>query len=309
MRATWAILGLAVTACAGQVKVGDVAPPVRLPDQDGRLVDVADNYGRRWVALAFYPKDDTTGCTFEAKSVTASIDALDEAGVTVYGVSVQGVDSKKAFCDKYGLKQTMLSDPEQTVCRAFGTLTDRGLSARKTFLIDPARIVRVVDDKVQVKTHAEDILAAVKALREADRNSALGHLSPAAAEGPAGLKLRLPYGWQMTRTGEQTRTWTAPEPAGVMLTVEATATEAPSLDALVAALPRGAKVRIAETFTAAQGTAARIDWSDRAEQPVVYTTAVVLSRGNQTIRLSLTAPAASADDASRLLAAVAAALS
>ncbi len=309
MKTWWAAMCLAATACAGQVKVGDVAQPVRLPDQDGKLVDVADNYGRRWVALAFYPKDDTTGCTFEAKSVTASIDALDEAGVTVYGVSVQGVDSKKAFCDKYGLKQTMLSDPEQTVCRAFGTLTDRGLSARKTFLIDPARIVRVVDDKVQVKTHAEDILAAVKTLREADQKSALGQISPAAVDGPTGLKLRVPAGWQETQTGEQARTWTAPEPAGMVLTVEATATEAPKLDALVAALPQGAKVRIAETFTAAQSPAARIDWSDRAEQPVVYTTAVVLSRGHQTIRLSLTAPAARADDAARLLAAVVAALS
>lgn len=179
------------------VEVGDPSPPVILPDQDGRLIDIATNYGRRYIALAFYPKDGTSGCTMEMQSVNEALAELQKSGVVVYGVSVQDVDSKKEFCNKYGLKQTMLSDPEKTVCEAFGTLNDKGMSNRMTVILDPSLTVRLIDRKVAVKTHAADIIAAVNQLREDDHQTALAKLSRTATEVVPGVSLQLPEGWTM----------------------------------------------------------------------------------------------------------------
>ncbi len=199
----WVAAGLA--ACAvlpvrAAVEVGDSSPDVILPDQDGRTIDIAVNYGQRYIALAFYPKDDTAGCTLEAQSVNQALAELEQSGVVVYGVSVQDVASKKAFCNKHDLQQTMLSDPEKTVCEAFGTLNDKGLSNRVTVILDPSLTVRLIDRKVQVKNHAADIIAAVAQLREDDQQSALATLSKTPTYVAPGVSLRLPEGWKQTGT-------------------------------------------------------------------------------------------------------------
>lgn len=183
------------------VELGQPSPEVILPDQDGRLVNIMANYGERYVALAFYPKDDTAGCTREAQSVNKALAELEKSGVVVYGVSVQDVDSKKEFCNKYGLKQTMLSDPEKKVCEAFGTLNDRGMSNRVTVILDPSLTVRLIDKAVKVDTHAADIINAVNALREDDDKTALATLSKTATEVQPGVSLRLPDGWKPVGTG------------------------------------------------------------------------------------------------------------
>ncbi len=168
MRQTIAsVLALLLTAgLAAALEVGDRAPEVKLPDQNGQLVDVADQYGR-WVVLAFYPADATPGCTLEARSVTANFEALQDAEVEVYGVSTQGVESKLAFCEAEGLRQTMLSDVTQTVTTAFGVLMpDRGIAQRVTFYIDPSRHIAHINREVNVETAGADILATVAHLRE-----------------------------------------------------------------------------------------------------------------------------------------------
>ena len=206
------------------VEVGDPSPAVVLPDQDNHATDIAENYGQRYTALAFYPHDDTKGCTLEAQSVNKALTELQQSGIVVYGVSVQGVDSKKEFCNKYGLQQTMLSDVDKTVCEAFGTLNDRGMSNRVTVILDPSLTIRLIDRQVKVQNHAEDIIAAVNKLREDDLASALGKLGEPTMIGGE-MSIRLPEGW--TANGPM---WVSPDQpkVGVALAREATAIGDPS---------------------------------------------------------------------------------
>lgn len=201
----WALL----TIAAGP-QVGDFAPPVALQDQHGQWRDIAEQYGRRYVALTFYPKDNTSGCTLEALSLTQHLEELTEARLAVYGVSVQGLTDKQAFCAQHSLKHTLLSDPDKTVCGAYGTLNDRGLSNRVTFLLDPSLRLRVIDTKVNVRTHATDLLKMVETLRTEDAKSGLGTPADEATETGLGLKLHLPSGWRQASLMAGSAAWIDP---------------------------------------------------------------------------------------------------
>ncbi|MCC7495038.1 MAG: redoxin domain-containing protein [Fimbriimonadaceae bacterium] len=292
---------LTLTAAAAQLQVGDRAPVVQLPDQTNAPVDLAAHYGHRYVALAFYPKDDTGGCTRQAKSITAGLDKLKAAGVVVYGVSVQGVDEKKAFCDKHGLIQGMLSDTTKSVCQAFGTLGPSGLSNRWTVLIDPGRVVRLIDKAVKVDTQGDDIAAQVAKLQTEATATQLATLSE--PQEVAGARLRLPVGWERD-VGVKAPggwgyvgTWAPPVP-GVSLGVF-TKPGAVTVADLQAGLPEGAKLLVTETLPVRDGLG-HLAYTV-AEQAVEV---LLLRAGEQTLQVKATVPLDRAADAARLLAAM-----
>jgi len=152
------------------VKEGDPVPDVKMEGADGKAVSPAD-FAAQKLVLYFYPKDDTSGCTAEAQQFTALAEEFQNAGTWVLGVSKDSVKSHAKFTDKYGLKIALASDPEGAACEAFGTWVEKSMYGRKymgieraTFLVDRDGVVKKVWRKVKVPGHAEEVLAAARAL-------------------------------------------------------------------------------------------------------------------------------------------------
>lgn len=146
-------------------KVGDVAPPFRLPSTDGKSIGLRDLAGKH-VVLYFYPKDDTPGCTDEACSFRDNFSALQEAGAVVLGVSTDSLESHDKFRSKHNLNFPLLSDATADVAKMFGVWKEKNMYgrrawgvARTTFLIGPDGRVKKVYKKVDTKTHGQDVLA------------------------------------------------------------------------------------------------------------------------------------------------------
>jgi len=149
---------------------GDAAPPFSLPATGGRAVSLAGLKGRT-VALYFYPKGDTSGCTREAQDFNALRDAFAACNAEVIGVSADSLASHDKFRTKYGLDLTLTSDKEKRALEAYGVWVEKSMFGvrymgveRSTFLIDrDGRIARVWR-KARVRGHAQEVLAAAQAL-------------------------------------------------------------------------------------------------------------------------------------------------
>lgn len=153
------------------LEVGDKAPEFQLPADDGSLVKLAKLKGRP-VVLYFYPKDDTSGCTREAKDFTDLAPAFAKAGAEVYGISPDSVKSHDKFRCKHGLAVRLLSDEEKSAATAYGVWVEKSMYGKKymgversTFLVDGKGKLAGIWRKVSVPDHAEEVLQAVKALK------------------------------------------------------------------------------------------------------------------------------------------------
>ena len=149
---------------------GDKAPDFQMPSDEGGDIRLADLRGHA-VVLYFYPKDDTSGCTSEAKAFTAAMPQFDAAGATVIGVSKDPVKSHGKFRLKHELSVRLGADVEGEVVERYGVWVQKSMYGRKymgieraTFLIDGEGVIRKVWRKVSVPGHADEVLAAVRAL-------------------------------------------------------------------------------------------------------------------------------------------------
>jgi thioredoxin-dependent peroxiredoxin len=152
------------------VQEGDPVPDVKLVTVEGAEMSPADFKGQKLVVY-FYPKDDTSGCTAEAQAFTALAEEFEKAGTWILGVSKDDARSHSKFIAKYGLKVPLASDPDGSVCEAFGTWTEKSMYGRKymgieraTFLVDRDGVVKRVWRKVKVPGHAEEVLEAAREL-------------------------------------------------------------------------------------------------------------------------------------------------
>ncbi len=147
------------------LQVGDLAPELKLKDQNGNLVFLRDFAGKKWVVLYFYPKDDTPGCTKEACNFRDASELLDRFNVQVLGVSVDSRESHQTFARKLKLRFPLLADPDRKVTKAYGALAFYRLARRTTFIIDPEGRIRKVFPRVDPKTHTGEVVAALEALQ------------------------------------------------------------------------------------------------------------------------------------------------
>jgi len=148
---------------------GMAAPDFTLKSQESKPVSLKDFRGK-WVVLYFYPKDQTPGCTIEARNFQHDLPKYDVRNAVVLGVSVQDTDSHKSFCAKEGLGFRLLADPDRTTSAAYGSLADllvTTISSRHTFLIDPEGKIAKVYDTVSVGSHSQQVLADLDALQQA----------------------------------------------------------------------------------------------------------------------------------------------
>ena len=123
------------------------------------------------LVVYFYPKDDTAGCTTEAKDFSALADAFTAAGVTVVGISKDTPASHAKFTAKHGLAVRLGSDVDGVACEAFGVWVEKAMYGRKYMGIERATFLFGADGtlarawrKVRVPGHAEAVLAAAKTL-------------------------------------------------------------------------------------------------------------------------------------------------
>lgn len=156
-----AILLAASPALAGTPAVGDPAPDFSLMDQNGNTQSL-EEYRGQWVAVYFYPKDDTPGCTTQACNFRDNIFAFRERDAVILGISLDDVESHEEFAEKYSLPFPLLADSDAVVAEEYGVVRNLGITKmakRQTFLIDPEGRVAKHYDKVDVDTHSKTILA------------------------------------------------------------------------------------------------------------------------------------------------------
>lgn len=146
---------------AGEIKEGDIAPDIELSLQNGNKVKLASLKGKS-VAIYFYPKDDTPGCTVEAQGIRDTWTDLSAANIAVYGVSTQDAESHKQFIDKQNLPFDLVVDADESVAKAFGVPVRLGFAKRQTFLIGPDGKIKKIWRDVTPAGHAAEILAASK---------------------------------------------------------------------------------------------------------------------------------------------------
>ena len=146
------------------------APAFKLPATGGRSVGLADLRGHA-VVLYFYPKDSTPGCTQEGLDFQALSREFAALGAVILGVSRDSVGSHEKFRAKQGFTFDLLSDVDETACRAYDVIREKNMYGktvlgieRSTFLIDAQGVLRAVWRKVKVKDHAREVLEALKTL-------------------------------------------------------------------------------------------------------------------------------------------------
>ena len=151
-------------------EVGAAAPEFESASTAGGRQTLGDLRGSRLV-LYFYPKDNTSGCTLEGQNFRDLHDEFTAANAVILGVSRESIRSHDNFRGKHDFPFHLLSDPEETLCNAYGVIKEKSMYGRKymgiersTFLIDEDGVLRREWRKVKVKGHADEVLEAVRSL-------------------------------------------------------------------------------------------------------------------------------------------------
>lgn len=149
------------------MEIGTIIPDILGTDQDGNIIKRSDYPGRS-IALYFYPKDSTSGCTAQACNLRDNYQSLLDAGYQVIGVSVDPAKSHVRFKEKNSLPFPLVSDSDHRLVEEFGVWAEKSMCGRKymgtlrtTFIINPDGIVtRIIGPKeVKTKDHAAQILS------------------------------------------------------------------------------------------------------------------------------------------------------
>ena len=146
------------------LKIGDKAPLFEGVTQSGESVKLEDFRSRK-VILYFYPKDNTSGCTLEAKSLRDGKAQLTEMGFEIIGVSPDSVKSHQNFCAKHELSFTLIADTDKSIAEAYGVWKEKSMYGRKymgivrtTFIIDEEGVIVHIFDKVNTANHYQQII-------------------------------------------------------------------------------------------------------------------------------------------------------
>ena len=150
--------------------MGAAAPDFTLPTNGGGSVTLSALKGKK-VVLYFYPKDDTPGCTIEAKDFRDLMADFKAANTVIIGLSKDDVKSHDKFAEKFCLPFTLASDTDGAACEAYGTWVEKSMYGKKymgidrvTFLIDASGKIAQSWPKVKVEGHAKEVFDAAKAL-------------------------------------------------------------------------------------------------------------------------------------------------
>lgn len=148
------------------LEVGDVAPVMTVTTDEGTDLDLEKVYAQGPVLVYFYPKSDTPGCTKQACNIRDNFSSIQDAGITVLGVSVDDVDNQESFREKYKLPFTLIADKDKELGSAFGVGGFMGFAYnRQSFLIVDGKIAWR-DLSASPATQSQDVLTALEAMSE-----------------------------------------------------------------------------------------------------------------------------------------------
>ena len=140
------------------------APDVILPNETGDIIDIKD-FRPNMVVLFFYPRDNTSGCTREAKDFTENTELFNNLNINVFGISKDSITSHEKFIKKQNLTIPLLSDEAGSVCEDFGVWKEKSMYGkiymgieRSTFIIDGSGSVTHEWRKVKVANHVAEVL-------------------------------------------------------------------------------------------------------------------------------------------------------
>tara|TARA_Y100001935_G_C17236022_1_gene473051 strand:- start:416 stop:877 length:462 start_codon:yes stop_codon:yes gene_type:complete len=146
------------------------APNVILPNEFGKIIDLK-NYRPNLIVLFFYPRDNTSSCTKEAKDFTENLKLFNSAKVSVFGVSKDSIESHEKFVKKQDLAISLLSDENGSVCEDFEVWKEKSMYGktymgieRSTFIIDGKGLVIKEWRKVKVADHVKEVLQVIDKL-------------------------------------------------------------------------------------------------------------------------------------------------
>ena len=150
-----------------KLSIGDKAPSFSIPSNGGNIVSLAD-YKGQYLALYFYPKDDTPGCTTEAIEFSAKQAGFANLKCQILGISKDSVAKHDKFIAKHDLTVPLGSDADGTMVEAYGVWVEKNMYGKKymgieraTFLIDPTGTIIEIWRKVRVKDHVETVFSAI----------------------------------------------------------------------------------------------------------------------------------------------------
>jgi peroxiredoxin Q/BCP len=153
-----------MAASIDRLDPGQPAPDFTAPTQYGTPLSLSD-YEGKWVALYFYPKDNTPGCTKQACNLRDGKADLADAGIHIIGVSEDSVESHVDFAELNDLPFPLVADPDHEILNAYGVYGERQMygntfmgTARTTYLIDPDGIIRHVFKRPKTDGHTAEIL-------------------------------------------------------------------------------------------------------------------------------------------------------
>jgi peroxiredoxin Q/BCP len=146
------------------LKPGDAAPSFSATTQDGSRVSLADYKGKKNLVLFFYVKDNTPGCTREARALRDAAERFAKLGTAIVGVSTNSAESHRRFASNNELEFPLLADTDGTIAKAYGVLRPTKMAERTTFLIDEKGKIRHVWPKVEITGHAAEIASKIEEL-------------------------------------------------------------------------------------------------------------------------------------------------
>ncbi|AQT59311.1 thioredoxin-dependent thiol peroxidase [Cellvibrio sp. PSBB023] len=147
-------------------KIGNLAPAFSLVNQRGEKVSLKDFKGKKNVVLYFYPKASTPGCTVQACGIRDTQSEFAKLDTVVLGVSPDSPGKLQKFIDKYDLNFDLLADEDHAIAETYGVWALKKFMGkesmgilRTSFIIDKEGRLRHIMDKVNTKTHDQDVLA------------------------------------------------------------------------------------------------------------------------------------------------------
>lgn len=153
-----------------KIKLGTKAPALDIPDQNGIVRSLKDEKGK-WVLLYFYPKDNTPGCTLEARDIRDKIKDFKKLNCTVFGISTDSVESHKKFAEKQKLPFTLLADTEKRVVQKYGVWQKKKFIGkeymgivRSSFLVDTLGNIAKIYPNVNPVRHIKQVIDDLKVL-------------------------------------------------------------------------------------------------------------------------------------------------
>ena len=150
------------------LQIGDQAPAFQVKDQSGKTIQLSDYKGHK-LAIYFYPKDNTPGCTVQACNLRDNYEMLQNKGIQILGVSIDSETSHEKFIKKFDLPFPLLADTDKEMVNQFGVWVEKSMYgktymgiARTTFLIDEnGKIINIIA-KVDTKDHTSQIINALQ---------------------------------------------------------------------------------------------------------------------------------------------------